>query len=347
MPHLGSRRAHRQVILQVAAAQAGVPGQPSAALVGELAGQLEVGGGAGLAVELSQRGLDDRMPVERSLAAGELAYQVIGQAHGHAEQPTVSGAAAEGDRGLDQVPGAVHLVAPGQPGIPRLTAHLEVGVQVAVGVLGLLEQGGDLSRERGELGVFGIFGSTAVRQLPADRLQGLVDVRIHEHRPVVSGPRQRVHRPDPNRAVAAGGAVAFGPGGLGLARAVRLDRQAHVVQIARILELAQGERQAGGQVPLLPLVQQPCGQAGTGERLVRPGRRGGGGDGPGYAGGRTRGSGQVLGRCAGISAIGRAERDRRDRQGQRRAQRLEAFRHWSRTRLHGSRNRFSPVPTEP
>ena len=60
---------HRQVVLQVAAAQAGVPGQAVAALVDELAGQVEVGGGAGLAVELGQRGLDDRVPVE-ALAPG-------------------------------------------------------------------------------------------------------------------------------------------------------------------------------------------------------------------------------------------------------------------------------------
>jgi len=37
---------------------------------------------------------------------------------------------------------------------------------------------------------------------------------------------------------------------------------------ACVLKLAQGERQAGGQVPLLPLVQQVPRQAGPGERLV-------------------------------------------------------------------------------
>ena len=253
-------------------AQAGVPGQPSAALVDELAGQLEVGGGAGLAVELGQRGLDDRVPVEAAVPAGELAHQVVGQAHGHGEQPAVSGAAVEGDGGLNQVPGAVHLVAPGQPGVPRLAAHLEVGVQVAVGALGLLEQGGDLVGERAEL------GAGAVRQFPADGLERLVDVRVHEHRPAVSGPGQRVHGPDPDRAVPArravavgpGDAVAFGVGRLVLGCAVRLDRQAHIVQVARILELAQGERQAGVQVAPLPLVQQPGGQAGPGERRCDP-----------------------------------------------------------------------------
>jgi hypothetical protein len=46
-------------------------------------------------------------------------------------------------------------------------------------------------------------------------------------------------------------------------------------------ELAQGEREAGGPASLLPPVQQPVGQAGPGDRPVRPGRGGGGGDRPG------------------------------------------------------------------
>src|SRR6202522_795863 len=47
------------MILQVTAAHAGVPGQPPAALVDELTGQLEIAGVSCLAVELGQRGLDD------------------------------------------------------------------------------------------------------------------------------------------------------------------------------------------------------------------------------------------------------------------------------------------------
>ena len=38
----------------------------------------------------------------------------------------------------------------------------------------------------------------------------------------------------------------------------------------RVAEVAQRERQAGRQVALLPLVQQPGGQAGPDERLMRP-----------------------------------------------------------------------------
>jgi hypothetical protein len=167
VPYLGVAGAHRQVVLQVAAAHAGVSGQPLPALVDELAGQVQVGFGAGLAVELGQRGLDDRVTVQAPLGAGELAHQMVGQAHGHGEQPPVTLPPVQRHRGLDQVPRAVHLVAPGQPGVPRLAADLEVGVQVAVGPLRLLEQGGDLGGEGGEL------GTVAVRQFPADGLQGL------------------------------------------------------------------------------------------------------------------------------------------------------------------------------
>ena len=99
------------MILQVAAAQAGVAGQTPATLIDELAGQLEIAGAACLAVELGQRGLDDRVPVEALLLAGERAHQEIGQPGGDGQQAAVARAAAVRDRGLDQVPRAVHLVA--------------------------------------------------------------------------------------------------------------------------------------------------------------------------------------------------------------------------------------------
>jgi hypothetical protein len=217
---------------------------------------------------------------------------VVGQAHGHGEQAAVAGAAAERDRGLDQVTGTVHLVAPGQPCVLRLAADLEVGVQVTVRALGLREQRGDLGGEGREL------GPPAMGQLPADRLQGLVDVGVHKHRAAVAGPGQRVDRADPHRAVPAGRAIAVAAAGLlplgvrdpALDRAVGLDGQPHVLQVARGLELAQRERQAGGQVALLPLVQQAAGQAGAGQGAVRLGLTGCEGDGSGYATGWSRGS---------------------------------------------------------
>src|SRR5207342_2793570 len=138
-----------------------------------------------------------------------------------------------------------------RPGDPELASF-------AAEVTALLEQGGDLGGEGGELGVS---GTVAVRQLPADGLQGLVDVGIGEHRAAVAGPGQRIDRADPDRAVPARRAVAVGRAGR-LALGVRvlpvgLDGQAHVVQVARVLQLAQRQRQAGRQVALLPLVQQP------------------------------------------------------------------------------------------
>jgi hypothetical protein len=78
-------------------------------------------------------------------------------------QAAVADAALVRHRGLDQVPGAVHLVAGGQPRVPRLAADLEVRVKVAVRPLGLLEQAGDAGGEGGQL------GAVAVGQLPADR----------------------------------------------------------------------------------------------------------------------------------------------------------------------------------
>ena len=84
---LGVGVSYRLVVLEVAVAHAGVPGQAPPALVHELPGQIEVGGGTGLAVELGQRRLDDRVPVQAPLLARELAHQVVGQAHGDGEQP--------------------------------------------------------------------------------------------------------------------------------------------------------------------------------------------------------------------------------------------------------------------
>ena len=193
-------------------------------------GQLKVGGGAGLAVQLGQRRLDDRVPVQAPLPAAELADQVVGQAHGDGEQPAVAGAPVHRHGRLDQVARAVHLVAPGQPGVPRLAADLEVGVQVAVGALRLLEQGGDLGGEGGEL------GTLSVGQFPADGLQRLVDVRVHEHRAAVAGPGQRIDRPDADRTVTARGSVAIGLAGR-LAFGVRGSGRAAARIANRVVEV--------------------------------------------------------------------------------------------------------------
>ena len=120
------------------------------------------------------------MPVEAPRLAEELADQVVGEPCRHVEEPRVAGAAAERDRSLDEVPCAVHLVAGRQPGVLRLAGDLEVRVQVAVGELRLREQAGGPRGEGGEL------GAVTVGELPADGLQGLVDVGVHEHRPAIA-----------------------------------------------------------------------------------------------------------------------------------------------------------------
>jgi hypothetical protein len=172
--------------------------------------------------------------------------------------------------GLDQVPGAVQLVAPRQVGIPRLTAHLDPGVQVAVRALRLRQQRGDPGSERGKPEVLAgtvlagaVLALAVVGQFPADRLQGLVDVGVHEHLAAVTSP-------------------------------VRLDGQTQVAEVARVLELAQGQREARRQIPLLPVVQQPGGQASMDERAV--GRGGSGGSGGGAGGSIVHVRGSRLGR---------------------------------------------------
>ena len=234
--HLGTRRPDRHVVLQVAAAHAGIPGQSAAPLVDELPGEREVIAVPGLPVQLDKRGLDDRVPVQALGGAEELAHQVVGEPRRHGEKPVVADAAAERDRGLDEVPGAVHLVARRQARVARFAGHLEVGVQVSVGQLRPLKQRGDLGGEIGESVM------VAQGQLPANGLQGFVDVGVHEDRPAV---RQ-------------GGAGAT------------LDRQPYVVQVPRGLQLPQRDGQALRQVALLPVMQQASGEPCSPGGVVRP-----------------------------------------------------------------------------
>ena len=227
-----------------------------APLVGELAGEREVAGVGRLPVQLHERGLDDRVPVEALRLAEELADQVVGEPFRHAEEAGVAGAAAERDRGLDQVPGAVHLVAGRQPGVPRLAGHLEVRIQVAVGELRLLEQAGGPRGELGEL------WAAAVGELPADGLQGLIDVGVHEHRARDSGRRACPRR------------------GLTGWRAARCPGSPR--------PRAGAGRRAGsrpGFAAASRAAGPPCQQgAAAGQRPVRPGRRGGRADGAGGRG---------------------------------------------------------------
>ena len=120
------------------------------------------------------------------------------------------------------MPRAVQLVAVGKVRVAGPPGDLDVGVQVAVGLLRGLQQGGRLRGEADQRFRRG------PGHLPGDSLQRLVQVGIHELRAPV----------------------------LTLAMA---DGQAQVGEVAGRVELPQCQWQAGRSVPLLPLVQQPAG----------------------------------------------------------------------------------------
>lgn len=69
---------------------------------------------------------------------------MVGEPHRHVEEFTASGGPVVGDAGLDEVARAVQLVAPAQV-LVALAAleELEPGVQIAVGLLGVRDQGDD------------------------------------------------------------------------------------------------------------------------------------------------------------------------------------------------------------
>ena len=149
MADLGCPLPDREVILQVAAAEAGVARQAVAPLLDELRGQVTVGGGARLAVQLDQGRLNDGMAVKAPALARELLDQVVGEPDRDVHRVLVAGAPGQGDRGLEEVAVAVHLVAGGEVLVAGLAARLDVGVQVAVRPLDAGEQ---LDRGRGEGG---------------------------------------------------------------------------------------------------------------------------------------------------------------------------------------------------
>ena len=194
---------------------------------------------ARLPVQLRQRGLHDGVAVDALLLVQEVIHEVVREPAGHGEQRRIPRAALAGEAGLDQVARAVQLVTRGQGAVPGPAGDLDAGVQVTVRLLRLLQQRGRLGQEAGEPLV------RRPAQFPADRLQDLVDVGVHEHRAPVA---------------------LTGPG----------DGQADVGQVPGRLELTQRQRQAGLGVALLPGMEQPAGQAGppAGQRLVRDrGRR--------------------------------------------------------------------------
>jgi hypothetical protein len=120
------------------------------ALLDELGGQPEIRPLSGFPVELHQRGLDDRVAVDARHPAQEDLHQVVGEPARHRHQLGRAGGALVRDRGLDEVARAVQLVAGGKLGVTLARGHLDVGVQVPVGLLGLLQQRDRLGREAGQ-----------------------------------------------------------------------------------------------------------------------------------------------------------------------------------------------------
>ena len=221
--HVSVRVAYGQVVLEVSAAPA--PDFSLATFVDELPGQFEVAAFAGEPVELDECGLDLGVSVDAGVAvAQEHLDEVVGEAPGDREEPFVAAYPGAGNRRLDQVAGAVHLVAVLQLGVAlgRLD-HLVVGVEVAVVALRGEEEFGRLGDEVEQVVVADPPG------LPGHRLELLVEVGVGEPRTA-----------ELDLAGAAG--------------------EPEVVEVARLFELLQAERNAGVAVDLLPAGQRPAGE---------------------------------------------------------------------------------------
>src|SRR5215470_20266203 len=87
--------------------------QPAAsAVLEEERRQVELAPLAGLAIELDQRHLDLRMARRRDAPSrSEERVQIIGEALRDRQEPIVAGGAPEGDGRLEEMPGAIELVA--------------------------------------------------------------------------------------------------------------------------------------------------------------------------------------------------------------------------------------------
>ena len=145
-----------------------------AAFVDELPGQPQVLFGPGLAVQLNESGLDDGMTIQPLPRTEERGGQVIGEPSRGVDEPSRASRPGVRDRRLEQVARAVQLVRPLQLRVPLLAGDLDVRVQVPVWLLRLLQE------RRRLLGELGQARRGAARLLPADRLQRLVEVGVHE-----------------------------------------------------------------------------------------------------------------------------------------------------------------------
>src|SRR5215472_6244310 len=110
---------------------------------------------------------------------------MIGEAPGDAEKRAAVVASPGRDCSLDQMTRTVQFMARLKPRITSPPGYLDAGVQVAIVQLSLRQQ---RSRLCGELGKVTV---SSAAELPADRLQRLVDVGVHEGRTLVSAVHSR------------------------------------------------------------------------------------------------------------------------------------------------------------
>jgi len=136
-------------------------------------GQVQVRTPAGLPVQLDQRRLDLGMPADAVLAVrAEPLDEQVGEPGGDLDQISIRPGTVGRNRRLDEVAGAVELVAPAQvpPTVDRVV-ELVPGVEVAVAALRGAEQLGRVVDERLQ----------RVRPArPGRGLERLVDVRVSE-----------------------------------------------------------------------------------------------------------------------------------------------------------------------
>ena len=108
------RLAHRDVVLQVGRAEVVAVEQAAPAQVDEPRGQVEVGPVPGHPVQLDQRGLDLRVPVDVVRRPAEPLDDQVREAPGDRDELSPTAGPRGGDGGLDEVARAVQLVAPVQ-----------------------------------------------------------------------------------------------------------------------------------------------------------------------------------------------------------------------------------------
>ena len=213
----GVRLAYGHVVLEVVGAELPQVQRLPAPPVQQEARQVEIAPLARVAVQLYQGRLDLRMPGDAGAPGwSEHRVDMVGKAPGYVQQLPVAGGPVIGDRGLHQVPGAVHLVASAQilPAPVRLD-DLPVRVQVTVVGLRRSEQVDGLFGPAQQLGV-GPRG-----EIVGGRLQPLVYVGVGEE-----------HASE----------LALAPP----------HRQAQVVEVARRLQLPVAMIEAGAPVDGLP-----------------------------------------------------------------------------------------------